>query len=155
MIRFGSNIVVAAAALVAASTLGASPALAGSGDDCPPNAEPGKCYEKVLLPGYNAWNGQAYVQVRATTFEWREIPCATGGGYRVSENRVLTSPNLVRAVQSALTVEGYYSGPITGEDNAITERSLQRFQYDRGLQPGWNQSTLRALGVPYPYGAGN
>lgn len=155
MARFGSIFGVAAAALLVGATFGAGAATAGNGDDCPPNAEPGKCYEKVLLPGYNAWNGSGYVPVRQTTFEWREIACGTGGGYRVSEVRVLTSPNLVRAVQSALMVEGYYAGPINGEDNAITERGLSRFQYDRGLQPGWNQQTLRALGVPYPYGSGN
>lgn len=150
MARFGSILGVTATALLAGAVCGVAAASAGSGDDCPPNPEPGKCYEKVLLPGYNVWTGNGYSPARQTTFEWREIPCGLGGGYATSENRVLTSPNLVAAVQSALRSEGYYSGPITGEDNAGTERSLARFQSDRGLKPGWTQQTLRALGVPYP-----
>ena len=44
--RFGW--LTASAALLLALTAGAS--LAGTGDDCPPNPEPGKCYEKVYRP---------------------------------------------------------------------------------------------------------
>lgn len=94
-------------------------------------------------------------------FEWRVIRCADGsearlpgyGGYQSGDIRVLTSPNLVRAVQMALAAKGYYGGARDGLATASTERSLARFQADRRLAPGWTKETLRALGVPYPYGS--
>lgn len=150
MARLGTIIGASTTALVLAGVFAVGGAFA-AGDDCPPNAEPGKCYEKVLLPGYDVYTGGGYSRARETTFQWREVPCRPGaGGYRVSESRVITSPQLVSAVQSALTVEGYYSGPITGEANVGTEQGLARFQSERGLVRGWTQQTMRALGVSYP-----
>jgi hypothetical protein len=103
-------------------------------------------------------------------YEWRVIRCEDGSegvlpgygaasagyggqGGQSGDIRVLTSPNLVRAVQSALAAQGYYRGAIDGLANGSTERGLARFQADRRLAPGWTKETLRALGVPYPYGA--
>jgi peptidoglycan hydrolase-like protein with peptidoglycan-binding domain len=108
------------------------------------------------------------VLIRPGSFDWREIPCATGGsayaapaGYiyasgpagPAADIRVITSPNLVRAVQTALAGKGYYRGPASGFSNGETERGLARFQADNRLRPGWNKDTLRALGVPYPWGS--
>jgi hypothetical protein len=76
----------AGAALLAALTAGAS--LAGVGDDCPPNPEPGKCYEKVYSPAqYENYVEQVPVQdgyrtvvrqrrIREASFGWRTVPCA-------------------------------------------------------------------------------
>jgi len=92
----------AGAALLATLFGGAS--LAGPGGDYPPNAEPGKCYEKVYLPArYEAYVEQALEQpalvdgraaadqrpavsrlvtkqrlVREASFDWREVACASG-----------------------------------------------------------------------------
>ena len=103
--------------------------------------------------------------VREASHEWRVIRCADGsdgilpgyaatpapyGGYASPDMRVLTSPNLVRAVQAALSRQGYYRGASDGRATAATERSLARFQSDRRLAPGWTMETLQALGVPYP-----
>ncbi|MDP1630784.1 MAG: peptidoglycan-binding domain-containing protein [Caulobacter sp.] len=100
------------------------------------------------LPGYPAPGSPAY----------SPAPSSYGGyGQEQSwsraatpDRRVLTSPNLVRAVQTALAEHGYYSGPRDGLAKASTQRSLARFQSDRRLAPGWTMETLRALGVPYP-----
>lgn len=82
-------------------------------------------------------------------------PTGYGGGQAANDDnvRVLTSPNLVRAVQAALSTRGYYRGPGDGLATAATERALARFQRDRRLAPGWTIQTLRALGVPYPWGS--
>ena len=48
--RFGRSRQVATAGAVLIVALLASSSLAGTGDDCPPNPEPGKCYEKVYRP---------------------------------------------------------------------------------------------------------
>ncbi|MFZ5668643.1 MAG: peptidoglycan-binding domain-containing protein [Pseudomonadota bacterium] len=148
----------------AIALLAAGTALAGDGADCPPNPEPGKCYEKVLVPPMY----RDGALVRPGSFDWREVPCmsragappppgyvAAGGApfTPAAEVRVLTSPNLVRAVQTALRDQGYYRGPVTGLSDDATERSLARFQADHRLRPGWNKDTLRALGVPYPWGS--
>ncbi|HRD45371.1 MAG TPA: peptidoglycan-binding domain-containing protein [Caulobacter sp.] len=132
MVRFGS----AVGALVVAASLGVGLAPAAGDDYCPPNPEPGKCYEKVLLPGYDG---------RESRIEWREIPCRT----RMSDVRVITTPAMVSGVQAALATYGYYGGSITGQSNASTEQGLARFQADYGLKPGWNAATLQALGVPW------
>ncbi len=145
MAGFGTILRVASAAAMLAAT--GAPAFA-AGEDCPPNPEPGKCYEKVLTPGYSVYTGGGYSAARESSFEWREVPCRPGGGGRVSQARVAPTPQLVRAVQAALAGEGYYAGPINGEFNAGAERALARFQADRGLAGGWNPQTLRALGVP-------
>ena len=161
----GTRLIVGGA-LAALALAVAGAAVAGDGEDCPPHPEPGKCYEKVFIPQRDG----------GAIFEWREVPCHDGrarapraystppasygdvpsrpayeGGY--GEVRVLTSPNLVRAVQSALLREGYYRGPCDGVATGPTERSLARFQADRRLAPGWTKETLRALGVPYPWGS--
>lgn len=50
MSRYSRRWGASAAGLVVVAMLGADVSLAGSGDDCPPNPQPGKCYEKVLTP---------------------------------------------------------------------------------------------------------
>lgn len=116
-------------------------------------------------------------QVSPGGYQWQVIRCADGSegilpGYGAApvsygygsqvargygdpggDVRVLTSPNLVRTVQTALASQGYYNGPKDGMANAATERGLARFQSNRRLARGWTRETLRALGVPYPYGS--
>lgn len=129
-----------------------------------------------ILPVYRTVMNRRLV--RQASYAWREIQCAYGSaatgyssmapssygygapgtpygvtGEPAADIRVLTSPNLVRAVQAALAREGYYRGPTSGDANAATKAGLARFQRDRRLAPGWNTQTLHALGVPYPWGA--
>lgn len=76
-----SGRLTAGAALLLALTAGAS--LAGTGDDCPPNPEPGKCYEKVYRPAqyenYVEQSGDRIVTrqrtIREASFGWQVIPC--------------------------------------------------------------------------------
>jgi hypothetical protein len=157
MIRYRPIAGAALTALALALAV-AGAALAGDGGDCPPNPEPGKCYEKVFIPRRSG----------GAIFEWRVVPCYDGRqapsraysptspppyGGGSGDIRVLTSPNLVRAVQLALLREGYHRGPSDGVASGPTERGLARFQADRRLAPGWTKETLRALGVPYPWGS--
>lgn len=86
--RFGRSRHAAAAAAALLAALVAGGSLAGTGDDCPPNPEPGKCYEKVYRPAQyesyvdqEARPGQAYRvvtrqrKIREATFDWQVIPC--------------------------------------------------------------------------------
>ena len=75
--RFATAGVVLFAGLMAGSSL------AGPGDDCPPNPEPGKCYEKVFRPArYESYvdqeAGRTVVRqrkIRDASFDWQVIPC--------------------------------------------------------------------------------
>ncbi len=89
----------AGAALLMALAAGTS--FAGTGDDCPPNPEPGKCYEKVYLPArYETYVEQVtdpssgdrsgpaarFVtkqrRIREASFGWREAPCESNAPAR-------------------------------------------------------------------------
>lgn len=72
-------------------------------------------------------------------------PYADGG---VQQVRV--TPQLVRDMQSALGLRGYYAGPRDGVFNARTQAALSRFQNDRKLSRGVTSETLLALGVGMP-----
>lgn len=72
--RFGRSRQVATASAVLIVALLAGSSLAGTGDDCPPNPEPGKCYEKVYRPAqYESYVDQEREQ----------------SSYQVEERRVL------------------------------------------------------------------
>ena len=64
--------------------------------------------------------------------------------------QVRVTPQLVRDMQSALGLRGYYSGPRDGVFNARTQTALSRFQTDRRLSGGVTSETLLALGVGQP-----
>lgn len=60
-----------------------------------------------------------------------------------------TTPQMVRDVQTALGVRGYYSGPRDGVFSAQTQAALAKFQADRKLDIGKiTIDTLRSLGIP-------
>lgn len=59
------------------------------------------------------------------------------------------TPLVIRDVQTALGIRGYYDGPRNGVLTAQTQAALARFQTDRKLDIGRiTIDTLRALGVP-------
>ena len=64
--------------------------------------------------------------------------------------QVRVTPQLVRDMQSALGLRGYYSGPRDGLFNGRTQAALSRFQTDRRLSAGVTSETLLALGVGQP-----
>lgn len=90
--------VTMSAGLVA--SLAASVGVAGDGGDCPPNPEPGKCYEKIYSPaqyedraeqvldqparvGGNAAPATYRIVVtrhklRDASFTWHVVPCSSG-----------------------------------------------------------------------------
>jgi hypothetical protein len=89
---FGRSRQAATASAVLLVTLMAGGSLAGAGDDCPPNPEPGKCYEKVYRPAqYESYVDQEADQqrpvqpayrvvtkqrkIREASFVWQVIPC--------------------------------------------------------------------------------
>jgi hypothetical protein len=99
--RFGRSRHAATASAVLLVALMAGSSLAGTGDDCPPNPEPGKCYEKVYRPAqYESYVDQqpdqsgyrteerripaAYPtvakqrKIREASFVWQVIPCDNG-----------------------------------------------------------------------------
>jgi hypothetical protein len=60
-----------------------------------------------------------------------------------------TTPLVIRDVQTALGIRGYYGGPRNGVFSAETRAALAKFQSDRRLDIGRiTIDTLRALGVP-------
>jgi len=93
--RFGRSRQVATASAVLIVALLAGSSLAGTGDDCPPNPEPGKCYEKVYRPAqYENYVDQETDQprpvqaahrmvtkqrkIREASFVWQVIACNGG-----------------------------------------------------------------------------
>lgn len=64
--------------------------------------------------------------------------------------QVRVTPQLVRDMQSALGLRGYYVGPRDGQLSASTRAALGRFQADRKLAGGITTETLLALGVGLP-----
>ncbi|RYF93741.1 MAG: hypothetical protein EON95_07875 [Caulobacteraceae bacterium] len=77
----------------------------------------------------------------------------TGGPRPYSDDgdrQVRVTPQLVRDMQSALGLRGYYAGPRDGVLNARTQAALSRFQNDRRLAGGVTSETLLALGVGQP-----
>lgn len=57
--------------------------------------------------------------------------------------------NLVKAVQMALTEQGYDPGPVDGLDGPATDKALRSFQSDKGLAPDGilGPRTMKALGL--------
>lgn len=64
--------------------------------------------------------------------------------------QVRVTSQLVRDMQSALGLRGYYTGPRDGVFSAKTQAALSRFQHDRKLAGGVTTETLLALGVGMP-----
>jgi peptidoglycan hydrolase-like protein with peptidoglycan-binding domain len=66
-----------------------------------------------------------------------------------NDRTVLTSANLVRGAQTALTKRGYYRGPVHGRLDEATRRAIAHFQIDSG-QPAsgdLEQATAAQLGL--------
>jgi peptidoglycan hydrolase-like protein with peptidoglycan-binding domain len=55
----------------------------------------------------------------------------------------------VRAIQSNLRSQGYYTGSVDGIWGQSTQSAIERFQQNRGLQPNGqlNPATLGAMGI--------
>lgn len=120
------------AALIAAAVLGGDAALAGDGEDCPPNPVPGQCYEKVLVPArFETWTGQVLdVPARGGV---RTVPAVYGEAVRqelVRPERVetWTVPATYRSVYETEVVQpaSWRIETIPATYETVTERVLVR-----------------------------
>ena len=116
----------------------------------PPDAEPGACYGREVLPAIFETVTQHYVLtpktydlngalisratyrtetvqkvVRERENNWFKTPCAAD-----------TDDKFVASVQRALKARGLYSGRITGLMDQKTRRSVRKFQQKLGLDSG-------------------
>lgn len=71
--------------------------------------------------------------------EWVEVIC-----------REFITPQMVKAVQHILHLEGYYKGDISGESDIRTKIALRKYQQANGLPIGqFDFETLNKMGVKY------
>lgn len=102
--------------------------------DTPPNADPGRCYAKCMLPQKPSAETETPVQL-----EWEEVLC---GRY--------VTPQFIQSLRSALIREGSKvkaSGEGFDSDLKI---ELRLFQKNHNLPIGnLNIKTLEALGIKY------
>jgi len=161
------------AAIVAVAALGVGSALAGGGEDLPPHPEPGKCYQKVLVPArYETFLEQVLDQPGRTGA--RTIPAVYGEEVRrelVCAERVetFTVPATYRTIAESVVVRpaGYRTETIPAVYETITERVLVReahMEWRRGVlvenrptEAGYTQVTptgevLCYVLVPAEYG---
>jgi hypothetical protein len=107
-------VVGAASAGLLTALLCAGVALASNGDDCPPNPEPGKCYEKVLIPAHReSWvepgGYRTLTRMVPEVFEWRVVACGYGDtpAYGVATSR---APAAYAAPRPAYREDRYGGG---------------------------------------------
>ena len=78
-------------------------------------------------------------QISPEKAEWRQVLCEANA-----------SPEVVRAIQSALKREGYYTGAIDGRLGQQTYAAVEAFQNARGLSTGGlTLTTVDRLGVDW------
>jgi len=100
--------------------------------------------ERRVIPArYDNVQVQRVVQRRTLVTpekaEWRRVLCEANA-----------SPEVVRAIQSALKQQGYYSGAIDGRLGQGTYAGVKAFQTARGLSTGGlTLTTVDALGVDW------
>jgi hypothetical protein len=141
-----SKLLGAAAAGGLAWALSASGVLAGDygSGDFPPNAQPGKCYEKVLIqPVYESYTEQI-IDIPGRT-ETRVIPAVYGEEVRqvlVREERVeyITVPATYRTVTETIIIKAasVRTETVPAVYETITERVLvreERYEWRRGVPP--------------------
>lgn len=134
------------AAALGGLVLSASGALAGDygSGDFPPNAQPGKCYEKVLIqPVYETYSEQI-IDIPGRT-ETRVIPAVYGEEVRqvlVREERVeyITVPATYRTVTETVVIKAasVRTETVPAVYETITERVLvraERYEWRRGVPP--------------------
>lgn len=99
-------------------------------NDTPPNAQPGKCYAKCIMPESTTEN---------PILAWEEVLC----GDKITDF-------LVSDIVNALINKGYKLNNSAKIMNAETKATLNKFQKTFNLPIGsLNIKTLDALGVRY------
>ena len=98
---------------------------------------------RVTVPAEYTTVSEQVVDTEAE-LEWRPILCETNA-----------TPDLIAQVQSALTREGFYTGPIDGQLGAGTMSAASAYQRSKGIASGQlTMETLYQLEVmPRPTGA--
>jgi hypothetical protein len=122
----------ASAAVIAVAVLGGDAALAGNGEDCPPNPIPGQCYEKVLVPARYQTYAEQILDIPARSGV-RTVPAVYGEDLRqelVRPERVetWTIPATYRTVYDTVVVQpaSYRLETVPAEYETVTERVLVR-----------------------------
>ena len=66
--------------------------------------------------------------------------------------RRITDPDIVRALQVALSTKGYFHGPPTGSPDSALTAALRRYQADQRLPVtgALDEESAKRLGVPMP-----
>lgn len=79
------------------------------------------------------------------------------GGRRGNNATLFTSPQMIRAAQTALAQQNYYRGTVDGTLTYATQRALFEYQTDKGLTATGNLDwrTAQALGISNLAGVGN
>ena len=90
----------------------------------PPNAEPGKCYTKMLIP-------------TSLEPEWREVLC-----------QGKLNKKIIRSMESQLNLKGFYDFEIKGKITKELNQSITDYQRSNNLPVGGlDFETLAHLGV--------
>jgi hypothetical protein len=142
-LKYGS--LLAGVATAALAVIGTSPAWAsGPVGDYPPNAEPGKCYEKVLIPQQYESYSEQIIDVPGRT-ETRVIPAVYGEELRqviVREERTefITIPATYKTISETVVIRpgSVRTETIPAVYETITERVLVReahTEWRRGVPP--------------------
>ncbi len=138
------------AAVLAVAVLGVGAALAGNGDDCPPNPVPGHCYEKVLIPPQYQDVSEQVVEPGQPRS--RIVPAVYGEAVRqelVCAERVemITIPATYRTVYETVVVRpgGWRTETIPAQYETVTERVLARAAYTE-----WRRGALADYPSTYP-----
>jgi len=99
--------------------------------------QPARTETVVIPPQYGTIERRTLVTPEK--IEWRRVLCEANA-----------SPEVVRAIQSALKQQGFYSGAIDGRLGQQTYAGVKRFQESRNLSTGGlTLTTVDALGVDW------
>lgn len=138
------------------------PEVTRQAQEAPPGAAPGTCWGKHVSPAvietvteqimlqpaevhvdgtvsrpaiYKTETLQRIVRERRET--WFEVPCDD-----------LLTGDFIASLQRALTVRGYYWGPVNGRMDARTRTAIRKFQEPQGLDSGiLSLAAARKLGL--------
>jgi len=128
----------------------------------PPDAEPGACYGKEILPAVIE-TATEHVLTRAATYA-DDGSLLTPAAYQTERLQKIVSERadvwfkvpcdaqkidaFDASLQRALKVRGYYKGPITGALGPKTRQAIRRYQQDHGLSSSkLSLKSARALGL--------
>ena len=108
-----------------------------------------------LDSGYFPWDYYPYYAYDYYPYDYYPGYYADSDPYYYSEGGYSSTPvsdPTVTAVQTKLTQQGYYNGPVDGIFSPLTRDAVAKYQIDKQLDVNGSLSaqTLQALGLPQP-----